>query len=125
MNTCCTPRTESTAASTVPAGVKPRYTVDGDKATYAIRVELPGAKKENVSIDLDGDVLTVHAKRTSSAPADWKPLHRELVEDDFTLRLKLNLPVDEKNISAKLEHGVLNLALSVKEAAKPRAIPVS
>ena len=125
MNTCCTPRTESSAAqTTAPAGIKPRYAVEGDTDAYAIRVELPGVKKDNVTISLDSDLLTIHAKRTSAAPADWKALHRELVEDDFVLRLKLNAPVDENKLAAKLEHGVLTVELPVKDAVKSRAIPV-
>ncbi|MCE9519760.1 MAG: Hsp20/alpha crystallin family protein, partial [Verrucomicrobia bacterium] len=89
------------------------------------RVELPGVKKDNVRIDLDSDVLTIHAKRSSAAPAEWKPLHRELVEDDFVLRLKLNAPVEESKLAAKLEHGVLAVELPVKETVKPRSIPVN
>ncbi len=125
MNTCCTPRTGAAATSKVPAGIKPRYTVDSDKTVHAIRVELPGVKKDNVQIDLDNDVLTIHARRTSAAPDGWKPLHRELIDDDYVLRLKLNAPVDENKLTAKLEHGVLAVELPVKDAVKPRAIPVN
>jgi HSP20 family protein len=125
MTPSTTPRTDAGARTTEPAGVKPRYSVDGDKAAYTICVELPGVKKEHVSIGLDSDVLTIHAKRTSSAPPGSKTLHRELVEDDFTLRLKLNTPVDENKLAAKLEHGVLTLTLPVKDAVKPRTIPVT
>jgi len=126
MNTCYTPRTETSAGqSSAPEGVKPRYAVDGDKDAYAIRVELPGVKKDNVTINLDSDLLTIHAKRSSAAPAGWKPLHRELLEDDFVLRLKLSAPVDENKLAAKLEHGVLTVELPVKDAVKPRTIPVN
>ncbi len=125
MNTCCTPRTDATATSAAPVGIKPRYTVDGDKSAYGIRVELPGVKKDNVQIDLDSDVLTIRAQRTSTAPAEWKVLHRELVDDDFVLRLKLSAPVDENKLTAKLEHGVLAVDLPVRDAVKPRTIQVS
>lgn len=125
MNTCCTPRTETPAAqSSSPAGVKPRYAVDGDKGAYSIRIELPGVKKDNITVHLDSDLLTIHAKRGSAAPAGWKPLHRELIEDDFALRLKLSTPVDENKLAAKLEDGVLTVELPVKGAVKPRTIPV-
>ena len=126
MNTCYTPSTATSAAqSAAPQGVKPRYAVDGNKEAYAIRVELPGVKKDNVTINLDSDLLTIHAKRSSAAPAGWKPLHRELIEDDFVLRLKLNAPVDESKLAAKLEHGVLTVELPISAAVKPRVIPVS
>ena len=125
MTTCCTPPATSTTTQQETPGVKPRYNVDGDANAWSIRVELPGVKKENVTIGLDGEVLTIQAKRTSSVPSEWRALHRELSEEDFLLRLKLNAPVDENKLSAKLEHGVLTVALPAKEAAKPRTIPVA
>lgn len=121
MNPCCPP---SPQASAEVNGVKPRYAVDGEQSGYAIRVELPGVKKDDVSVHLENNLLTIHARRSSAAPADWKPLHRELLEDDFHLRLKLNAPVDEGQLTARLEHGVLTVSLPLKETAKPRMIPV-
>ncbi len=67
----------------------------------------------------------------SAAPApprrrpDWKPLYRELSDVNYQLKLKLNVPVEDSKLSAKLEDGVLTLTLPVKEAAKPRTIAVS
>lgn len=126
MNTCCTPANQTqTNPATQASGLKPRYNVNGNKDAYAIQVELPGVKKENVSINLDGELLTLHAVRSVAAPAGWKPLHQELAQDDFLLRLKLNAPVDENKLAARLEDGVLTLSLPLKEAARPRAIPVN
>lgn len=124
MTTCCTPEPKI-AASSEAASLKPRYSVTNEKDNYAVQIELPGVAKDGVNVSLDSNVLTVHARRNASVPADWKPLHRELSGLDFLLRLKLNAPVDEGRMSAKLEDGVLTLNLPVKEAAKPRHIEVS
>jgi len=106
------------------AGLKPRYQVAGAQDKYQIRVELPGVKKEGLEVRLDKSILTLRAKKTVAALPGWKPLHRELPNLDYLLRLKLNAPVDDAKLTAKLEDGVLTLELPLKEAAKPRRIEV-
>jgi HSP20 family protein len=125
MNTCCTPTTGASAQTIATTGIKPRYLVDGGKDAYTIKVELPGVKKGNLDIHLDRDLLTIRAKRNRVAEAGWKTLHQEMIEEDFVLRLKLNSSVNEGKLTAKLEHGVLTVDLPIKDAVKPRAIPVS
>ena len=122
MNTCCQP--SSTNTSDDSGKLKPRYSVHNDKEAYDLLVELPGVKKGGVEIKLENEVLTLHAARAITKPGDWKPLHRELHETDFLLRLKLNTPVEESKMTAKLEDVVLTLHLPMKEAAKPRRIVV-
>ena len=57
-------------------------------------------------------------------PETWKPLHRELSDIGYDLRLKLNDRVNEAGLTANLADGILTLILPVKEAAKPRSITV-
>ncbi len=122
--TTCQPSTQSkTQEQTV--SVKPRYRVQNATDSYAVQVELPGVKKENLTINLDQNVLTVRGRRSTAVPADWKPLHRELSDVDYVLKLHLNVPVEDAKLSAKLADGILDLNLPVKETAKPRTIPVS
>ena len=123
MSTCCTP--SQTSAPAEATALKPRFVVHSDKENYSVQIDLPGVAKDGVSIDLDSNVLTVSAKRKPSVNPEWKTLHRELSDQDFLLRLKLNVPVDESKLTAKLDSGVLTVDLPVKEAAKPRRIEVS
>jgi HSP20 family protein len=120
--TTCSPLTS--APETAANVMKPRYTVNVGKDSYDVRVELPGVRKEGVQVNLDRDVLTLRAERKPAAADGWKTLHRELFEASYGLRLKLNAPVDDARLSAKLEDGVLVLNLPLKEAAKPRTIAV-
>ena len=119
--TTCTPPTEAASAANV---IKPRYTVNGGKDSYEVRVEMPGVRKDSVHVNLDKDVLSIRAERKPIAADGWKTLHRELREFGYGLRLKLNAPVNDAALSAKLEDGVLVLKLPVKETAKPRTIAV-
>ena len=104
---------------------KPRYEVRNAEDAYTIRVELPGVAKDAVTIDYDQGLLTLQAQRKALTPETWKPLHRELNDQGYLLRLKLNAPVDEDKLVAQLADGVLTLTLPVREAAKPRRIEVN
>ena len=126
MNATCTP---STCAPTAPSGVteslrKPLYNVNGNAEAYEVRVEMPGVPKSGVKLDLEDNILTVRGERNTTVPEGMKALHRELSPLSYLLRLRLNTPVEEEKMTAKLEDGVLTLRLPLKEVAKPRQIPV-
>jgi HSP20 family protein len=105
--------------------MKPRYTTSGGDDAYVINVELPGVPKDAISIDLEKDVLTIQGTRKAPVPEAWKPLHRELNHLGYTLRLRLNAPVDDSKLTANFADGVLTVKLPIKEAAKPRRIEVN
>jgi HSP20 family protein len=125
MTTVSQPTQTTVAPPAEPTFVKPRFRVLNTANSYSVQVELPGVKKENVSINLEKDVLSLRASRSNTVPADWKPLYRELREANYQLRLHLNVPVEESKLSAKLENGILTLSLPLRETAKPRTISVS
>lgn len=126
MNATCSP---STCAPSATSGVteslrKPLYNVNGSADAYEVRVELPGVPKNGVKLDLDDNILTVRGERNSAVPERMKTLHRELSPLNYLLRLRLNTPVDEEKMTAKLEDGMLTIALPVRQAAKPRQITI-
>ncbi len=125
MTTTCPPSTRASASSGVTESVrKPLYNVIGNADAYELRVEIPGVPKSGVRLDLEDNVLTVRGERNVSVPEGMKTLHRELSPLNYLLRLRLNTPVDEDKMNAKLEDGVLTLRIPLKETAKPRQIQV-
>ncbi|MCF7788762.1 MAG: Hsp20/alpha crystallin family protein [Prosthecobacter sp.] len=125
MNTTCSPRTSTPATSGVTESLrKPLYNVNGNAEAYEVRVELPGVPKSGVKLDLDENILTVRGERSTNVPEGMKAIHRELSPLSYQLRLRLNTPVNEDQMTAKLEDGVLTVRLPLKEVAKPRQIPV-
>lgn len=130
MNTCttasCAPSTATASTRTAPDHlVKPRYDVQASKDSYTVQVELPGVRKGDVNVQFERGLLTVKAQRQSTTQEGWKMLHRELNRLNYGLQLKVNVPVEESALTAKLEDGILTLTLPVKEAAKPRTIAVA
>jgi HSP20 family protein len=125
MNTTCSPSTCAPATSGVTESLrKPLYNVNGNAEAYEVRVEMPGVPKGGVKIDLEDSILTIRGERNATVPEGMKTLHRELSPLSYLLRLRLNTPVNEEQMTAKLEDGVLTLRLPLKEVAKPRQIPV-
>jgi len=125
MNTTCSPRISAPATSGVTESLrKPLYNVNGNAEAYEVRVEMPGVPKSGVKLDLEDNILTVRGERNTTVPEGMKALHRELSPLSYLLRLRLNTPVEEDKMTAKLEDGVLTLRLPLKEVAKPRQIPV-
>ncbi len=125
MNTTCSPRNCTPATSGVTESLrKPLYNINGNAEAYDIRVELPGVPKSSVKLDLEEDILSIRGERSTTVPEGMKTLHRELSPLNYLLRLRLNAPVNEEQMVAQFEDGVLSLRLPLKEVAKPRQIPV-
>ena len=132
MNSTSCPSSTSASTQAAPSNVgateslqKPRFNIDRKDDAFVIRVEMPGVPKAGVKVEYHEEVLTVRGERSAPVPADWKPLHQELSNLNYQLRLKVNSPVDDGKLSASLEDGVLTLTLPVKAAALPRQISVN
>ncbi len=125
MNTTCSPRSSAPATSGVTESLrKPLYNVNSSTDAYEVRVEMPGVPKSGVKLDVEDNILTVRGERNVTVSAGMKALHRELSPLSYLLRLRLNTPVDEDRLTAKLDDGVLSIRLPIKETAKPRQIVV-
>lgn len=121
----CSPRSSAPATSGVTESLrKPLYNVNSSTDAYEVRVEMPGVPKSGVKLDVEDNILTVRGERNVTVSAGMKALHRELSSLSYLLRLRLNTPVDEDRLTAKLDDGVLSIRLPIKEAAKPRQIVV-
>jgi len=86
--------------------------------------DLPGATDENVSIQLEDNVLSMHARVSAPAPEGARVLHEEYRPVDFYRSFILSDEVERSKISAELKNGVLRLQLPKAERAKTRRIEI-
>ncbi len=86
--------------------------------------DLPGVKKEYLSIDVRDGVLQLVAK-VQEADSKLRPVYREYDEGGFSRKFTLGERIATDQISAKLNNGVLTLVLPKAEAHKPRKIQIS
>lgn len=84
--------------------------------------DLPGVAKEDLNVQVDNHVLTLHARARHMAPGE--PLYREYELVNFFRQFELNEDVDQERLAAQLNHGVLTLRLPRVERAQPRKIAV-
>lgn len=86
---------------------------------FIVRLEVPGFHKENLDINLTGNVLTITGKREITPQVEGEGyLVRERVYGKFVRTLRLPAPVAEKKVAAEYRDGMLVLHLE-KEIAAP------
>ncbi|EID81557.1 MULTISPECIES: Hsp20/alpha crystallin family protein [Rhodococcus] len=92
--------------------------------TFVVELDLPGVDTDSLDLDVERNVLTVHAERATLDP------NREMVSAErprgvFSRQLILGDNLDTDNIEANYEAGVLRLTIPVAEKAKARKVEIS
>ena len=106
-------------------GWTPAVDVVEDKDKFAVRAELPGMKKEDIEVSLDGDTLTIAGERKEEKEDKRGDTYRsERFFGRFQRTITLPSTVDPNKIEAKYENGVLNITLPKTEEAKRKQIQV-
>jgi HSP20 family protein len=95
---------------------------DGDQ--FIVEFDLPGVKADSLDLDVERNVLTVHAERPGLDQ------NREMVSAErprgvFSRQLFLGENLDTDKIEARYNDGVLRLTIPIAEKAKPRRIEIS
>ena len=92
---------------------------EGDR--YELEADLPGFDKKDIHLDVNGEVLTVHAERHSEHEEKEKKgkyVRCERSYGSYSREFDLSgIQVDK--ITAKYENGVLKLTMPKKEAEAP------
>ena len=91
---------------------------------YALEAEMPGVAKTGLEITLEGNEITIVGRRATE-PVNGEVLLRESSATDYRRSFELDPVIDTDRITAKMEQGVLTLALPKSEQVKPRKITVS
>jgi HSP20 family protein len=101
----------------------PRVKVDvaEKNGAYTVVAELPGVKKEDIQVTIDGAEVTLAAevKREKEVADDERVLHAERTFGKVSRSFSLPQEVDEAKAEAKFRDGVLELTLP-KKAAETR-----
>ncbi len=105
----------SSTSTTMPS-VNIRETADN----YEVEVAAPGMEKKDFKITLDGNLLTISSsKQQSNEETNDRYTRREFSYQAFQRSFELPKDVvDEDNINARYENGLLYLSIPKKEEAK-------
>lgn len=103
-----------------------RIEVSESNGSYEVRAELPGAAKEDISIEIEGVRVSITAKRDSQSEKKdgEKVLYSERTHESYARSFELPQAVDSETAVAKFENGVLLLTLPKKNAPQSRKLAV-
>ena len=103
----------------------PRIDVREDDKQIIVQVELPGIPKDKINIETINNVLCIFGETEERREVNKRGLRvQERRSGRFERRIGLPSSVDYNKVDAKLENGVLNIALPKTAEAQGRRIAV-
>ena len=104
-----------------------RFDVRESAEAYAVSAELPGAKKEDIHVEIEGNEVTISAetRRESEQKDGGKWLRIERYFGKSERRFALPQEIDQSRAAARFTDGVLELTLPKKAAASGRKIEIN
>jgi HSP20 family molecular chaperone IbpA len=110
--------------ATLQHAITPLIDIHEGPDGLVLEADLPGAVDSGVNIQLEDNVLILHAKLPPPFPEGARVLHEEYRVGDFYRSFILSDEVERGRIAAELKNGVLRLTLPKAERAKTRRIEI-
>jgi len=109
------------------AAWNPAVDVREDNNNIFLDVELPGIKPEDVDLSVDNGILTISGEKSSETKENKEDQHYHTIErsyGSFFRSFQLPQGVDENQISANFDNGVLTIDIPKSAIPQPRKIQV-
>ncbi len=106
--------------------VQVKMDVSEDDKAYTVHAEIPGVKKEDIHVTIEGNQVAISAevKKEKEVKDGEKVLRSERYYGKASRAFTLDQDVDEATAQAKYNNGVLELVLPKKIANKARQLHV-
>lgn len=99
--------------------------IEGDNA-YTVKAEVPGMKKEDIHVEIDGNVVTISAESKAEKKVEEKGrvIRSERYYGSLYRSFTLGHDIDEASADAKYVDGVLELTLPKRATSRTKALAV-
>ncbi|MFZ2303042.1 MAG: Hsp20/alpha crystallin family protein [Gallionella sp.] len=106
--------------------VQIKVDVSEDDKAYTVHAEIPGVKKEDIHVTIDGDQVAISAevKNEKEVKEGEKILRSERYYGKVSRAFTLGQDVDDAAAEAKYNNGVLELRLPKRASAKSRRLNI-
>jgi HSP20 family protein len=103
-----------------------RVDVTEDEAAYIVKAEIPGMKKEDIAVSIDGNTVSITAevKREKLVHPTAKMLRSECYYGSVFRKLTLPFDVNAAKAEASYEAGVLKLMLPKSAGSEVRRLAI-
>lgn len=107
-------------------GLEIKLEVTESDAEYSVQAEMPGAKKEDIQVQIDRNRVAIQAevKRESEQKEGERVLRSERYYGSIARSFTLANEVDESKAAARFDNGVLTLTLPKKAAPSSKRLTV-
>lgn len=87
-----------------------------------LHAEMPGVKKDDITVNIDNGTLTLSGARhmSSEGVGEWE----EFGNIEYERAFSVPQTIDVNKVNAELKDGILALHLPKSEAAKPRQVEI-
>jgi len=107
-------------------GWSPALDIFQDKDDVIVKVELPGMKKEEISISMHEGMLSISGERKlEEETGEGETYRRERFYGKFHRTMALPTTVNANKVKAAYKDGILTVTLPKAEEAKPKQIEVT
>lgn len=101
----------------------PAVNITEDKDKYMVSVAAPGMKKEDFTIDIDGNIMSISSrKEETKEEKDARYTRKEYNYSSFSRSFSLPEEINQASIEAKYEDGILKLMLPKKEEVRKQQL---
>lgn len=103
-----------------------RIDVQEDEKNYRVKIDVPGAKKDDIQVSIDGKLVRVEAEiKSEETHEDRKQVHTERYVGKSYREFGLPQEVDADKSEAQYDDGVLTLTLPKKNGGHAKRIAVN
>ena len=103
----------------------PAVDISEDDAKYVITVEVPGAARDDVSLEMHENTLTIRGEKKSEREEQKEQLrYVERTYGSFSRSFSLPANADGGRVTASFANGVLTIEVPKVEEAKPKVISI-
>jgi HSP20 family protein len=97
-----------------------------DKDAVTVRAELPGFRKEDISLEVANGILTVTGHQKTETKSDKKDKEAATATQERRVSRSISLPehLNLEKVQARYENGVLTVTLPKREEVKPKQIAI-
>lgn len=111
---------------TVPARYyTPNTDIYETAQALVVAMEVPGVDRKDIQIDLESGVLRVEAKIDFGKYDGLEPIYSEYNVGHWSRAFTLSGMLDQSDIKATLDDGILTLTLPKSKEAQPRRIAIT
>jgi HSP20 family protein len=120
------PADEGDQSNVVTSQWTPRVDIKEESNRFVILADIPGVDPKDIEVHMEKGILTIKGERSSETKEETEKFTRvERSRGLFYRRFSLPDSADADGITAKGQHGVLEIVIPKKPETTPRRIQIS